>query len=126
MLDAHQRVSSVADANQFVELHLHGCAVAVLRILDEKDHVKGDDRGAGVDDKLPGIRKAEERSGHAPDDNDRGGHRKSRGAAGGLSRPAREMAKELGGVALLFLFWLAWAHDYLAGLNGTYLPRFQP
>src|SRR5665647_2492017 len=56
MLDADERVVRCADANEFVALDLNRCAVAIVRILDKKDHQKCDDRRACVDDELPGIR----------------------------------------------------------------------
>ena len=55
-----------AGADQFVELGLHGRAVAVLRVLDQEHHQEGDDRGAGVDDQLPGVAKAEDRPASPP------------------------------------------------------------
>src|SRR5664279_3508664 len=48
MLDADERVVRCADANEFVALDLNRCAVAIVRILDKKDHQKCDDRRACV------------------------------------------------------------------------------
>ena len=50
MLDTDERISCGADADQFVQLDLDGGAVAVLGILNEENHEKCYDRGAGVDD----------------------------------------------------------------------------
>ena len=55
-------------ADQLVELDLHGLGVAVLRVLDQEHHQERDDRGAGVDDELPGVAEAEDRSSDAPRD----------------------------------------------------------
>jgi hypothetical protein len=41
------------DADQLVELRLDRGGVAVLRVLHQEYHRKGDDGGAGVDDDLP-------------------------------------------------------------------------
>ena len=57
MLDAYERIPGVAHAYQLVEFHLHGSAVAILRILDEKYHQKGDNRCASINDELPRVRK---------------------------------------------------------------------
>jgi hypothetical protein len=53
--DANERVSSGANPNQLVELGLNGRPVAVLRILNNKDHQEGNDTGAGINNELPGI-----------------------------------------------------------------------
>ena len=42
--------------------------VAVLRVLHQEHHQEGDDGGAGVDDELPVLGEAEQRSGQRPDD----------------------------------------------------------
>ena len=52
--------------HQLVELEVHRERVLVLRPLDEEDHQERDDRGAGVDDELPGVRVAEERARRGP------------------------------------------------------------
>lgn len=54
MLDTDEVVLGMARTDQLVELGLDG-AVAVLRVLDQEQHQEGDDRGAGVDDELPGV-----------------------------------------------------------------------
>ena len=58
MLDADEGVLALADADQLVELRLKGRAVPVLGVLDQEHHEEGDDRRAGVDDQLPGVRKS--------------------------------------------------------------------
>lgn len=73
MLDPNERISRGADTDQLVKLDLDSRAVAVLGILDQEDHEECHNRGASVDDQLPGIGKAKERPGHRPYDHDGGG-----------------------------------------------------
>src|SRR3954470_3336260 len=42
-------VGALGGADQLVQLELDRGRIAVLRVLDQKHHQKGDDRGAGVD-----------------------------------------------------------------------------
>jgi len=51
-----------AGADQLVQLGLDGAAVPVLGVLDQEHHQEDDNRGAGVDDQLPGVGEAEERA----------------------------------------------------------------
>ena len=64
-IDEHV-VRAGGDAQQLVELHLHGFGVAVLRALDQEHHEERDDRGARVDHELPGIAPVEERAADRP------------------------------------------------------------
>src|SRR5437667_12881800 len=52
--------------DQLAQLHLQRNGVAVLRVLDEEDHQKRDDRRRGVDDELPGIAESKKRTGGCP------------------------------------------------------------
>src|SRR5215470_5364243 len=52
--------------DQLVQLDLQCNGVAILGVLDEEDHQKRDDRGRGVDDKLPGVAESKERTGGSP------------------------------------------------------------
>jgi hypothetical protein len=61
------------------QFEMHCFGVAVLRVLDQKHHEKGDDRRGGVDDQLPGIRKMNRWSGENPDKNYEHGSSKSPG-----------------------------------------------
>src|SRR5215831_17167756 len=56
--------------DDFVELDLHGLGVAVLGILDEKDHEKRDNRRARIDYELPCIAKMEKWACGSPDHDD--------------------------------------------------------
>ena len=46
-------------ANEFIEFHLDCFSVSILCVLNQKDHQECDDRGAGVDDQLPGVTEVE-------------------------------------------------------------------
>ena len=56
-----------------VELEVQGARVAVLSVLHQEHHEKGDDGGAGVDDQLPGIGVAENRPGDGPQNDEAAG-----------------------------------------------------
>lgn len=67
LLQVKQRVmGALHRANQLVQPELHGLAVAVPGVLDQKDHEKGHDRGAGVDHQLPGVAEAKEGADDGP------------------------------------------------------------
>jgi hypothetical protein len=53
--------------------------VAILRVLNQKHHQEGDDGRAGVDDKLPRIRKLKERAGDGPHEDGGEGKTKTQG-----------------------------------------------
>ena len=55
MFNANESVFDLSYPNKFVQLDLNSCTVSVLRILDQKDHQKRNDRRARIDDKLPSI-----------------------------------------------------------------------
>ena len=55
--------------------------VAVLSVLNQKNHQEGDNGGAGIDDQLPRVRIVESRSRHRPDDDDENGADEGPGAA---------------------------------------------
>jgi hypothetical protein len=70
--------------------------VAILGVLDDEDYQKRHDRGARIDDELPGIGPAKERAGRRPqaDAQDRQ-HKRGR-AAELLLNPAREAGEDRG------------------------------
>jgi len=45
--------------------------IAVLRVLNQEYHQKGDNGRSSVDDQLPGIGKMKSRASKEPDDNDK-------------------------------------------------------
>lgn len=56
MFYTDEGIVSGANADEFVQLHLDGCGVSILRILNEENHEERDNGGAGIDDELPGVR----------------------------------------------------------------------
>src|SRR5689334_11165178 len=71
MLDSDKKILGGAYANEFVQFDLYCCAIAILRILNQEDHQKGDNCGAGIDNQLPGVRIVEHRPGGTPNDHNR-------------------------------------------------------
>lgn len=78
MLDADQRIPGCTHTDEFIQLHLDRRAMAILRILDQKDHQEGDDGRTSVDDQLPRVGKLEQRAANTPDDNNPGRKHKGR------------------------------------------------
>src|SRR5262245_15844264 len=92
LLQVEQGILRALDgADDLVELELHRHAVAVLGVLDDEHHQEGDDRRAGVDDELPGIGKAEERSARGPQYDDEAGSRESEGMTGRARHPRSKL-----------------------------------
>jgi hypothetical protein len=84
VLYAYQRILCVTHPDEFIQLHLNGGAIAVLRILDQENHQESDDGSGGVYHQLPSIGEIEDGSCHGPRDNHScGGHERGC-AAGGL------------------------------------------
>ena len=48
--------SALQRSNYFVELQMSRFGIAVLRILNEKDHQESNNRRPGINNELPGIR----------------------------------------------------------------------
>jgi hypothetical protein len=72
LLEIDQTIARAFDAaDQLVELEMNGLRVAVLRVLDKKNHEKGHDCHAGVDDELPRVRVVEQGAGRGPGDDGR-------------------------------------------------------
>ena len=67
LFDPNKRIMCAADSDQLIKLDLDGSSIAVLGILNQKHHKKGDDGSAGIDDKLPSVRELKERSARRPD-----------------------------------------------------------
>ena len=71
VFDVDHLVAGFIDgSDELVELEIDGAGIAVLRVLDEEDHQKSDNGGAGIDDELPGVGVVEDRSRRGPDDDD--------------------------------------------------------
>jgi len=53
-------------ANQFIQFDMHRFGITVLGILNQEYHQECNDRRSCIDDELPGIAKAKERTGDQP------------------------------------------------------------
>jgi hypothetical protein len=56
---------------------MDGLAVAVLGVLNQENHQKRDDRGARIDDELPGVAEVEEGAADRPTNNDETGEKEN-------------------------------------------------
>src|SRR6185503_2706167 len=74
-----------------VELEVYCKCVFVLRALNEKHHQESDDSGSGIDDELPCIRKPENRSSDAPNNDYSNSQNKSYGCSGRSRRLVRKL-----------------------------------
>jgi hypothetical protein len=79
MFETNEGVLRFTYANQFVELDLDGCSVAILGILNEEHHEKRYNGGARVDHELPSIREIKEWARYRPHHDDRKGESKHPG-----------------------------------------------
>src|SRR5690349_1083299 len=62
LFEIQQRdVSAGGAADELIQLHLDRLRIAVLRVLDEEHHEKGDDRRSRIDDELPCIAEVKKR-----------------------------------------------------------------
>ena len=86
-------VGEFGDADEFVELDLQRVGVAVLRVLDQEHHEEGDDRGAGVDDQLPGVAEVENRAADDPGPDNAGGEAETQRLAGEAGGTLGEFAE---------------------------------
>ena len=66
----HSVFGLVYCVDKLVQFQVNGSGIAVLRVLDEKYHQKGDNRRASIDDQLPGVGKVEDGAGSGPDQDD--------------------------------------------------------
>ena len=86
-------VRSAHRPDQFVELELDSMAIAVLGILNQKNHQECDDRRAGVDDQLPRVAELEYRARDTPDYDGQCGDDERRRMAGSSCRPLGKAGK---------------------------------
>jgi hypothetical protein len=77
--------------NEFIELELKRLRVAVLGVLDQEHHEKSDNRGAGIDDELPGVRPLGDWAAYTPDRDDGECQDERRCVAGVAGGPAGEL-----------------------------------
>jgi hypothetical protein len=94
--------------NKLVQLDLNGFRITVLRVLNQEDHQKRNDRCPGIDHQLPRITEAEERSGNRPQNKRSHSDRECGGTSGSTSRPLCEPCEErrLGGVHSVYWRYL--------------------
>src|SRR3954462_3232349 len=93
-------VCRMVRTNEFVKLQVQRLGVAVLRVLDEEDHKKRNDFGAGINDELPGIREMEKWPARGPKHQNHHGEQEHirvphdlRGFAGKTAEPKIEPAR---------------------------------
>lgn len=111
----HHRMRRLGGTDEFVELELHGFAVAVLGVLDQEHHQESDDGGAGVDDELPSIAEMENRAGDQPDEDNEGGQAKGNRLAGEPGALAREFVE----AAPMLQRFLRGLFEMLYGMNAV-------
>ena len=96
-------------SNEFVQLELHCFGVAVLCVLNQEHHQKGDDGGRGVDNQLPRVGKMKHGAGKEPDQNDKHRCAKCPRAAeqgrGSLREDAKRVTDSAKEIALLLVFF---------------------
>ena len=85
--------SALYGADQLIEFDLQRLGIPVLRVLDQKNHKKGDDGRTRIDDELPGVAETEHRSGRGPDDDHHTGDKERLRPAGFRRNPSRETGK---------------------------------
>jgi len=90
---------SLAHADELIELHLDRGAIPVLRVLNQEDHKEGHDRGAGVDDELPGVGVIKVRATRGPGHDGPEGQNEHPGAANLARDQMGEIGEELPGSA---------------------------
>ena len=93
-LDTDKGILGRADTDQFVKLDLDGSAVAVLGVLNQKNHEEGDDGRTGVNDKLPRVGIMKNRPREGPQKDDTHGKQKCECAARGLRRAVGNLTKQ--------------------------------
>jgi hypothetical protein len=68
MFDSNERVLRSAGPNQLIEFGLDRGAIAVLRVLDQKDHQESNDSRSCLDNELPGVGKSKDWASDGPSD----------------------------------------------------------
>ena len=110
VLEIDEFIARVFDrANEFVQFQMNCFCVAVLRVLNQKDHEKGDDCGSRVNDQLPSVGEMKSGASKEPDEDDKHSSSKCpsaaehhRGATGENTERVANYAKEI--VFFLVLF----------------------
>src|SRR6202040_2886090 len=82
-------------ADQFIKLQVDRFGVAILGILNEKNHEESDDGSASVNDELPGIGEMKGRPRQPPQHNDENGTNKRPGRSQDRGRLAGKVTKAI-------------------------------
>src|SRR5262245_5232016 len=94
IFEIHESVAGAGNsAEKFVEFQVKRFGIAVLSVLNDENHQKGDDRRARVDDELPGVREVENRAEYCPDNDAGQGEQEGARCADGEGKPLRANAK---------------------------------
>jgi len=106
MLNPDKCILSGADSHEFIELDLDSGAIAILRVLNQENHEKGNNGGPGIDDELPSIRVTKYRPCDRPD-NDHANRQHERESSacrprGGIGRIGKNMIGALNARMLHF------------------------
>jgi hypothetical protein len=132
ILEIHQRISrAFKSTDNFVQLQMYCFGVAVLGVLDEKDHQKRNNGCARINDELPCVREMKRWSSECPNDDDDNGAGKGPGAAqnnGGLAgedaKCITNNAKEIPLSLVFFEFLdLSFLHALLLVSRASLQPR---
>lgn len=83
-------------ADDLIQFQMDRFGIAVLGILDQEHHEKGDDRGGRINNELPGIGEMKGGTGEDPYQNDKHGSGKGPGTAKDDGRTTCEDAKRIG------------------------------
>jgi len=112
LLKVHQLSSSASQrADQLVQFQMHRLGVAILCVLDDEHHEKGNDRRSRVDDQLPCVREAEHQAADGPCDDDEAGEQKGPGGTDPLRNAVGKLVKGFPGSA-----WMS-RYDLLRSLR---------
>ncbi len=82
-------------ADHFIEFEMHCFGIAVLRVLNQEHHEKGNSCRGGVDDELPVIGKMKRRPGEEPHQDDEHSSDKSLRTTEKRGGASREYAKRV-------------------------------
>ena len=80
-------------ADDLIQFQMDRFGIAVLGVLDQEHHEKGDDRCGSINNELPCIREMKGGTGQDPHEDDKHRSGKGPGAAKDDGTPARENAK---------------------------------
>jgi len=95
LFQVRQRIpSSLVDPDHLVELEVQRRRITILRVLDDEDHQKRDDRSASIYEELPRIGPTKKWTGHSPDEDGKNSEQKRGRATELLLDSSREASEE--------------------------------